>query len=41
VKALRPVMGWKESLEQQGAHDIIGGMNHVLGLAILRGSVGT
>jgi hypothetical protein len=41
MKALGLVTGWKGSLEQQGAHDIIGGMNHVLDLAILWGSVGT
>jgi hypothetical protein len=41
VKALSPVSGWKEILKQQGAHDIIGGMNHALDLAVLRGSVGT
>jgi hypothetical protein len=29
------------SLEQQGAHNIIGGTNHVPDLAILRESVGT
>jgi hypothetical protein len=34
-------MGWKGSLEQQGVHDIVGGMNHALGLAILQGSIGT
>jgi hypothetical protein len=34
-------MGWKGSLEQHGAHDIIGGMNYALGLTVLRGSVGT
>jgi hypothetical protein len=41
VKALNPEMDQKGSLEQQGAHDIIGGTNHTFGLAILRGSVGT
>jgi hypothetical protein len=40
VKALNPVVGWKRCLEQQGAHDIVGGANHALGLAILRGGVG-
>jgi hypothetical protein len=34
-------MGWKGSLEQQGVQDIVGGMNHALGLVILWGSVGT
>jgi hypothetical protein len=34
-------MGWNGSLEQQGAHDIVGGMNHALGIAVLRGSLGT
>jgi hypothetical protein len=41
VKALSPVTVGKGSLEQQGAHDIVGGTNHALGLAVLRGSVGT
>jgi hypothetical protein len=41
VKALSPVTSWKESLEQHGAYDIIGGMNHALGLAVLWASVGT
>ena len=27
-------------LEQQGVHDIVGGTNHTLGLAVLSGSVG-
>jgi hypothetical protein len=40
VKALNPVTGWKRNLEQQGTHDIVGGVNHMLGLAILRGGVG-
>jgi hypothetical protein len=40
VKALNPVVGWKRSLQHQGTHDIIGGVNHALGLAILRGGVG-
>jgi hypothetical protein len=41
VKALSPETGWKGSLEQQGAHDIVGGTNHAFGLAVLRGSIGT
>jgi hypothetical protein len=41
VKTLSPVTGWKGRLEQQGAHDIVGGMNHSFGLAVLRGSVET
>jgi hypothetical protein len=41
VKALSLVTGWKGSQEQQGAHDIIGGTNHALGLAVLWESVGT
>jgi hypothetical protein len=41
VKALSLETGWKGSLEQQGAHDIIGGTNHALSLAILQESVGT
>jgi hypothetical protein len=41
VKALNPVASWKESLKQQGVHDIISGMNHALNLAILRECVGT
>jgi hypothetical protein len=40
VKALSPVTGWKESLKQQRAHDIIGGMNHALCLVVLWRSVG-
>jgi hypothetical protein len=40
VKTLNPVVGWKISLEQQGAHDIIGGVNHALDLTNLRGGVG-
>jgi hypothetical protein len=39
VKALNPVAGWKRRMEQ-GAHDIVGGANHALDLAILRGGVG-
>jgi hypothetical protein len=41
VKALNPVARWKESLEQQGAHDIISGTNYMLSLAIPWGCVGT
>jgi hypothetical protein len=41
VKALSPVASQKGSLEQQGAHDIVGGMNHALSLAILWGRVET
>jgi hypothetical protein len=41
VKALSPILSCKGSLEQKGVHDIIGGMNHALGLAVLWGSVGT
>ena len=41
VKSLSPVAGWKGSLEQQGAHHIVGGADHALGLAVLGGSVGT
>jgi hypothetical protein len=41
VKALSLVTGQKGSLEQQGVHDIVSGMNHALGLAVLWGSVGT
>jgi hypothetical protein len=41
VKILSQVLGWKGSQEQQRAYDIIGGMNHVLNLAVLRGHVGT
>jgi hypothetical protein len=40
VKTLNPVAGWKGSLEQQGVHDIVGGANHALWLAIMRGGVG-
>jgi hypothetical protein len=32
VKALRLIASWKGSLKQQGAHDIVGGMNHALTL---------
>ena len=41
MKALSLVSGWKGSLEQQGAYDIVGGTNHALGLAVPRGRVGT
>jgi hypothetical protein len=41
VKALSPVANQKGSLEQQGAHDIVGGTNHALNLAVLWGRVGT
>jgi hypothetical protein len=41
VKTLDLVSGWKGSLEQWRAHDIIGGMNHALSLAVLRGSIWT
>jgi hypothetical protein len=41
VKDLSPVTGWKGSLKQQGAHDIIGGTNHALDLAVMWESVGT
>jgi hypothetical protein len=41
VKALSPVASWKGSLKQQGAYDIVSGMNHALSLAILWGRVGT
>jgi hypothetical protein len=41
VKALSLETGWKGRLEQQGAHDIVGGTNHALSLAVLRESVGT
>jgi hypothetical protein len=35
------VAGALEDPYQQGAHDIVGGMNHVLSLAVLWGCVGT
>jgi hypothetical protein len=35
MKALSPVASRKGRLKQQGAHDIIGGTNHALSLAIL------
>jgi hypothetical protein len=41
MKALSPVASWKGSLEQQRAHDIFGGMNHALSLAVLWGHVRT
>jgi hypothetical protein len=41
VKALSPVASWKGSMEHQRVHDIVCGMNHALGLAILWGRVGT
>jgi hypothetical protein len=34
VKALSPVASLKGSLEQQGVHDIVGGTNHALSLAV-------
>jgi hypothetical protein len=34
-------MDWKGSLEQHRGHNIVSGMNHVIGLAVLQGSVGT
>jgi len=40
VEALSPVTGREGGLEQQGAHDVVGGANHALGLAVLRRSVG-
>jgi hypothetical protein len=41
MKTLSPVASQKGYLEQQGAHDIVGGTNHALSLAVLWGSVGT
>jgi hypothetical protein len=41
VKALSPITSRKGSLEQQGAHDIVGDTNHALDLAVLWGRVGT
>jgi hypothetical protein len=35
MKALSPVASRKGSLEQQGVHDIVSGMNHALSLAVL------
>jgi hypothetical protein len=40
VKAHNSVANWKGSLEQQGAHDIVGGTNHALSLTVLWGHVG-
>jgi hypothetical protein len=37
VKALSPVASRKGSLEQQGAHDTVGGTNHALSRAVLWG----
>jgi hypothetical protein len=37
--SLIKVMSWKGGLKQQGAHAIVGGENHVFGLAILGGGV--
>jgi hypothetical protein len=41
VKALSLVASRKGGLEQQGAHDIVGGTNHALSLTVLWGGVGT
>jgi hypothetical protein len=41
VKALSLVASRKGILEQQRAHDIVGGMNHALSLVVLWGRVGT
>ena len=41
VESLSPVASWKGSLEQQRAHDIVGGADHALSLAVLGGGVGT
>jgi hypothetical protein len=35
MKALSPVASLKGGLEQQRAHDIVGGMNHALSRAVL------
>jgi hypothetical protein len=40
VEAQNPIASEKGGLEQQGVHDIIDGVNHVLNLTILRGGVG-
>jgi hypothetical protein len=37
VEALNSVAGWKGGLEQQVAHDIIGGANHALDPTVLEG----
>jgi hypothetical protein len=37
VEALNSVAGWKGGLEQQVAHDIIGGANHALDPTVLGG----
>jgi hypothetical protein len=41
VKALGPEARGQRSLEEKSAHDIVGGTNHALGLAVLGGSVRT
>jgi hypothetical protein len=40
VETLNSETGWKGSLEHQGEHDIVGGMNHALDLVVLWGSIG-
>jgi hypothetical protein len=40
VEALDPLAGWEGSLEHQGKHYIVGGVNHVLSLTVLGGGVG-
>jgi hypothetical protein len=39
VEALSPKASWERSLEKEGAHDVVRGTNHALGLAVLRGGV--
>jgi hypothetical protein len=41
VKVFGPVASRKESMEQQGAYDIIDGTNHVLSLTVMWEHVGT
>ena len=41
MESFSTVADWKGGLEQQGAHDIVGGTNHALDLAVLGGGVGT
>ena len=41
MQALGPEAGRKRSLEKEGAHGVIGGANHALSLAVLRGGIWT
>lgn len=41
VQALSPEASRERRLEQKGVHDVVGGANHALSLAILRGGIRT